>query len=270
MNQETVLITFGAGSSGWKDAAQRIRREAIACGLFAEVEIFDEKWIQHFEPNLWCQIQDYFNVNQSRGFGYWMWKPALLNWADKKWPDKQILYVDSGFHIDEKENLIYNFRDFLRTAFEKGGVAFEQIGLKEECWTKREIFDYFKCNYSDKQKDQLYAGFILMAPGKTRSQFTQEFYGVTKFREGFLFNDERNQEQSMKFIDTRHDQSIFSILWRKYGLSTTPDLTTSSNIGNFLFIAARNRTGISATKPEFLLRLVRLKNRIRDIMVDDD
>jgi hypothetical protein len=267
LNQETVLITFGAGSSGWTDAAQRLRKEANACGLFAQVEIFDQKWIQDFEPKLWYQIQDYFNANQPRGFGYWIWKPALLYWADKKWPDKQILYVDAGFHIDEQENLIYNFRDFLRTSFEKGGVAFEQIGLKEEYWTKREIFDYFNCNYNDTQKNQLYAGFILMAPGEKRTQFTQEFYSLTKFKNGFLFNDVRYAEQSAKFIEPRHDQSIFSILWRKYGLSTTPDLTTISNIGNFLLIAARNRTGMSATKPKSLLKLIRLKNKIRDIMV---
>lgn len=264
LKQDTVLITFGAGSSGWKDAARRIHRDANACELFSSVEIFDEKWIQDFEPELWTQIRNHLKSNQKKGFGYWIWKPALLKWADQKWPEKQILYVDSGFHIDLKENLASDFSNFLKISFESGGIAFEQIGLQEECWTKKEIFDYFKCTSEDKEKNQLYAGFILMPPGRTRKLLVNEFYDLTKFRNGYLFDDNLDSNQSNNLIETRHDQSIFSILWRKYKLPTTPDLTSTSNSGNFLFIAARNRTGFSANKPKVLLKLVRQVNKIRD------
>lgn len=264
LKQDTVLITFGAGSSGWKDAARRIHRDANACELFSSVEIFDEKWIQDFEPELWTQIRNHLKSNQKKGFGYWLWKPALLKWADQKWPEKQILYVDSGFHIDLKENLASDFSNFLKISFELGGIAFEQIGLQEECWTKKEIFDFFKCTSEDKVKNQLYAGFILMSPGRTRTFLVNEFYDLTKFRNGCLFDDNLDSNQSNNLIETRHDQSIFSILWRKYKLPTTPDLTSISNSGNFLFIAARNRTGLSANKPKVLLKLVRQVNKIRD------
>jgi hypothetical protein len=264
LKQDTVLITFGAGASGWKDAARRIHRDASACDLFSKVEIFDEKWIQDFEPELWTQIRNHLEADQKRGFGYWIWKPALLKWADQKWPEKQILYVDSGFHIDRNEKLVSEFSNFLKSSFETGGIAFEQIGLQEEYWTKKEIFDYFKCTSDDKEKNQLYAGFILMPPGRMRAYFTNEFYDLTKFRNGYLFNDILDSNQSNKLIETRHDQSIFSILWRKYKLPTTPDLTSISNNGNFLFIAARNRTGLSANQPKVLLKLARVINKIRD------
>ena len=269
MKQETVLVTFGAGTSGWKDAANRIHRDAEACGLFSEVEKFDEKWIQDFEPELWVQIRNYLEANKKKGFGYWMWKPALLKWADKKWPDKQILYVDSGFNIDRKDHLVSQFDNFLKFSFQSGGIAFEQTGLQEECWTKNEIFNYFKVSVNDKLKNQLYAGFILMPPGKLRTSLVNEFYDLTKFRNGYLFNDVLEGKQSNKLIETRHDQSIFSILWRKYELPTTPDLTLSSNKENFLFIAARNRTGLSADKPKVLLKLIRGMNKLRDKISSD-
>ncbi len=263
MEQETVLLTFGAGGRGWKDAARRIRREASACSLFSEVKIFDEKWIQDYDPDLWLQIQNYFSTNQLKGFGYWMWKPALLKWANDKWPDKQILYVDAGFHIDRNKTLIAEFSDFLNKSFEIGGIAFEQIGLTEERWTKREVFDFFGTLLQDRKNNQLYAGFILLPPGNVRTQITSEFYNLTKYRNGFLFNDCIELKQSNQFIETRHDQSIFSLLWRKYDLSVIPDLTKTANMNNFLFIAARNRTGLSAKVPIFLLKIMRAVNRVR-------
>ena len=263
VDQETVLITFGAGAAGWKDAAKRIRKEAGACQLFSEIEIFDEKWIQEYEPALWLQIQKYFDSNLFRGFGYWMWKPALLKWAHEKWPDKQILYVDAGFHIDRDKFLIADFREFLTQSFELGGIAFEQVGLTEECWTKREIFDYFESTDRDKKNNQMYAGFILLPPGKIRAQIISDFYNLTKYREGFLFNDSIELEQTERFLDTRHDQSIFSLLWRKYNLSIVPDLTAATNMKKFLFISARNRTGFSAKTPKYLLKLVRAVNKLR-------
>jgi hypothetical protein len=103
-----------------------------------------------------------------------------------------------------------------------------------------------------------------MPPGRTRTFLVNEFYDLTKFRNGYLFDDNLDSNQSNNLIETRHDQSVFSILWRKYKLPTIPDLTSISNSGNFLFIAARNRTGLSANKPKVLLKLVRQVNKIRD------
>ena len=263
MEQETVLITFGAGDKGWKDAAKRVRRDAIRTKLFSDVEIFDENWIQDFDPDLWALIQGYLSTQQKRGFGYWMWKPALLKWADEKWPNKQILYVDAGFHIDRNNKLVAEFGDFLMKSFEIGGIAFEQVGLQDECWTKQEIFDFFKYRSQYKKNNQLYAGFILMPPSEVRKQFTFQFYNLTKHENGFLFNDSITCKQSDRFIETRHDQSIFSILWRNHGLATSPDLTKTENINKFLFISARNKTGLPANIPKYLLKMMRGVNRVR-------
>ena len=262
MEQKTVLITFGAGSRGWRQAAKRIHREASASGLFSEVEIYDERWIQESDPELWTLIESCLTQGENRGFGFWMWKPALLKWADEKWPDAQILYVDSGFHIDKNRKLIQEFRAFLNVSFQKGGIAFEQIGLREKYWTKLEVFEYFKIESKNQKANQLYAGFILMPPGNTRKKLFNEFYQLTKYRNGFLFNDTLSIQQSKEFFETRHDQSIFSILWRKYKLTVTPDLTRIENMNKFLFIAARNRTGFPANSPAFLLKVVRGINKL--------
>lgn len=262
--RDTILITFGAGGRGWKSAARRIQRTASKLGIFSNVLIFDESWIQTAEPSLWDRILSYFRLNQFKGFGYWMWKPALLRWADQKWPDHQILYIDAGFEINPKEELVSQFKDFLEMSWDLGGIAFEQMGLPDDEWTKVEVFDYLEVNQTHRSMNQLYAGFICLPPGRTRRKLTNDFYELTKIQNGILFNDDCVAQQARQFKEHRHDQSIFSILWRQYELETLEDLTTVNNSAHFLFTAARNRTGISAKNPKLMLKLLRILNKIID------
>ena len=202
--------------------------------------------------------------DEKRGFGYWMWKPALLKWADEQWPNHQILYVDAGFHIFLDKKMIVAFKDFLEKSYSCGGIAFEQHGLQEISWTKREIFDYFEISEEEKLNFQIYAGFILLPPGQKRRDIISEFYSLTKKDNGYLFNDNHDINQHFNFIETRHDQSIYSILCRKYNLATISDLTAPVPNPRFMFIAARNRTGLSATTNRHILKIARGLNRIRD------
>jgi hypothetical protein len=264
---KTVLVTFGAGTRGWRTAADRVVRDAKRLDIFSEVQAFDSAWLKRYDQDLWKIVRNFFEKELRRGYGYWMWKPALLKWADEKWPDCQILYVDAGFEIGAGQYQSDVFKDFLNESWIRGGIAFEQLNLPEINWTKCEIFEYLNVDYDNRFCNQLFAGFICMPPGNQRKKLLQEFYNLTKVEQGFLFSDELRKKQDSSLIETRHDQSIFSILWRKYNLYTTADLTNQSNRGNFLFTASRNRTGISSSNPKFLLKLLRGFNKVIDLFL---
>ena len=88
---KNIFVTFGDGTKGWIDARKRIVREAKKAELFETHIGLDDKWLKEWAPDAFKIMRDFSIQNNRRGHGYWIWKPALLLWADKLFPKHQIL-----------------------------------------------------------------------------------------------------------------------------------------------------------------------------------
>ena len=264
MVRSTVLITFGSGTTGWQKAGMRVYRSAKKTGLFDEVVLLDAGFLKAHEPKSWDLISSYLEAGNKRGFGYWIWKPAILKWARVNFPNHQILYVDAGCEILVTKTLIDKFQKFLEASWDSGGVAFSQNGLSELSWTKSEVLQYHQITDEIAKSDQLYAGCILTIPSLAENQFIERYYQASIHDSGFLFNDDIRETQNQSFVEHRHDQSNYSLIWKKMDLHTIDDLCHKANKGNFLIYAARNRTSLPANSPELILKTSRVLNKIVD------
>jgi len=264
MIKKNLLVTFGDGHHGWSRAANRIVRSAKYTNLFDQAVSLDLVWLKKYDPKLFSQICHLIKQGDTKGLGYWMWKPAVLKWAAENYPNHQILYIDAGFDINRNPSLIKEFEKFLKNNWSLGSCAFRQASFVEKYWTKKEVFDYFNSSPSIRFSDQVYAGFILMAPNKEREILIKDYCEAIRFDKGFLFNDSLRLNQIEGFIQHRHDQSILSCIWKEMNLNLESELVNFNNYGKFLMIAARNRTGLPANAGTVLLKSARVYSDFRD------
>ena len=164
-------------------------------------------------------------LGRRRGGGYWLWKPYVIykTLATLK-GDDLLMYADAGTFflrsIDSGVDFLGHRED---KGEEKGLISFESRGI-EKLWTKRDVFVLMDCDtprYTDTR--QRLGGIHLWR----RTPFTM------KFLEEWLHyaQDERiitdipnrcGKPNYDGFSDNRHDQSIFSLLTKKYDLPSLP------------------------------------------------
>ena len=239
-----ILVTFGAGRTGWQKASRRIVCEGGNSGLFDIQICLDKRWLNANYPEVAKVISALHEQKMFRGYGYWVWKPAVLHWAHGQFPNDHIVYVDSGSHIrSEKE-----FRDSFGLALYKaemlGSLAWNLPHHNERQWTKLEAIKLLKSPESHLDSNQIQSGFISLIPSETRANFIDEFREVSMLRNGFFFTDDLEMHQGQEFIEHRHDQSILSLLWKKYDLYSEVDKTTPLISNSFGLIASRNNTSL--------------------------
>jgi hypothetical protein len=258
----TAFITFGAGRTGWRQAAKRISREARAIGIFSEVVSLDEKWLKDFSPKFYATIKQFQSRNLYRGFGYWIWKPLVLKWAMQQYPNLNILYMDSGSHIDQNLSQITKLKNLLLEN-SHNGLAWASTH-KEVAWSKRELV--LRINPTEKilQSGQVQAGFIYVPNNDLSNEMINLWNMLAVERNGFYFSDEIEVIQSNSFISHRHDQSAFSMLWKIYEFGFKNDMTYIENLKNFPIISARNNTGVLATSSQTIIATVRNFNLLQD------
>jgi hypothetical protein len=153
--------------------------------------------------------------NQKRGGGYWLWKPYIIKKTlqSLEWGD-YLFYCDSGaFYINSINKLIDSLEENQLDI-----MAFENP-LIEKQWTKEDCFILMQCVGNEyKNTNQRIATYILFKKTKNVMKFVDEYLNfcannkiVTDEQSTLGTNDEL-------FIDHRHDQSVFSLLTKKYNI----------------------------------------------------
>ncbi|MGA1048511.1 MAG: hypothetical protein ACO3UU_10890, partial [Minisyncoccia bacterium] len=176
----------------------------------------------------------YPDVYQSRGFGYWQWKPLILLDALSKLEEGDIVaYVDSG------NSIINNLEFVFKKCEEDSIVLFDNRDgnmrgdtHRNREWTKRDCFVLMNCDeeqyYDSPQVDASY-------------QFYKKTPEVISFLEQYrdycsndnIISDIPNitKDNLPEFKDHRHDQSILSLLAAKNNIQLLPE---PSEWGNHL------------------------------------
>ncbi|WP_148630526.1 hypothetical protein [Bacillus sp. E214] len=158
-----------------------------------------------------------FILNSPRGGGYWLWKPYIIRHALQQieWGD-YLFYCDSGaFYCNSIDYLIKTLEEY-----EQDILVFENP-LIEKQWTKGDCFYFMGCNTEEyTNTNQRIATYFLMKKTNRTLEFIDEYlrYCCNKNIISDLTNIKgKNYEE---FIDHRHDQSIFSLLTKKYKIDS--------------------------------------------------
>ena len=242
MSQKIHLISYG--NNMFKNSKKRIYNEAKKSNWFNTINIYGPE-------NLSEEFKNEFNdiLQKPRGAGYWIWKFDIIKRQLNKIDKNDILvYVDAGCTINIQGKTRFNdYIDMLNNS-DKGFISFQMPPHIEKKYTTKEIFHHLKMDInSDNGNSGQFAGGILIIKNTTNSMnIINECINVLR-TDHLLVTDHYNKlNQCSEFIDNRHDQSILSLVRKKYGSIILTDETWFVPFGNneslkYPFWATRKR-----------------------------
>jgi hypothetical protein len=217
---ETIALVSFADRT-MRGSLRRLDREARAMGVFSHRFLSTDR---DLDAEFWTRHRE-FILRHPRLFGYDIWKPHIVQRALAGLPAGAILfYCDAGCSLNPEG--VARFREYLAMAraHPSGSLAFTG-GLPEVEWTKRDVLDRLGFTAPEQlESSQVWGGmfFLVKMPATVRlverwSELTQEYH---------LVDDSASEKpEHPRFREHRHDQSIFSILFKEAGGLAIPDET---------------------------------------------
>jgi len=168
-------------------------------------------------------------LNQSRGAGYWLWKPYFIVKTLESMKDGELLfYCDSGSHFINNVNPVI---DICKNT-QNGILLFtlEDFHTHKK-WTKRDCFHYMGLDMEPYLSvNQILASFVVCVKTNDNIEFFKEWLKYAQ--DPRIITDQPNVcglPNYPEFKDHRHDQSILSLLGRKHNITTTEDISQWGN-----------------------------------------
>ena len=154
-------------------------------------------------------------LSQKRGNGYWLWKPyfILKTLREKLNEGDYLIYTDAGILYTNSTDKIINFLNE-----QNSEMWMIRSKFLEKSYTKRDAFILLGADlpfYTD--TNQYMAGIQVYKKLKFTEKFLEEVLYYSQDKR--IITDEPNTlgfKNYEEFIDNRHDQSILSILIKKY------------------------------------------------------
>lgn len=238
MEPKKIFLSFA--DSRMVRAATRLDDQAKSMQFFDEIHILNE-----------YKIDEAFYMNHRhlltpavRGFGYWIWKPHIIRTQLELLQENDILiYCDAGCHLNPKG--IAKLNEYIRN------LQLDSLGVKafpvysswvdvyEKRWTKGDIFSYFDCkdNREITESAQIAATQIYIRKCKTSLDFIAEWETICCSNLALVDDSPSKTPNSVFFLDNRHDQSLFSVLFKLRGGVPFPmgetDLPKNADLDKF-------------------------------------
>lgn len=252
------LITFGGGNFAYRRSARRLALQARASGIFETVTKVTDKSFQRYCPPAWNKHRE-FMIDSEKGFGYWLWKPIIiLERLSEIPPGDILLYLDAGCELNllskEPRGRISMYFNLVRQngslAMQLNDVPEKGVYPTERRYSKASLIQSIKPSAETLSENQLMATVMFLTNNEANQEFVKRWGDVAVSKKYSLLIDDPRQHQDKDFIEHRHDQSIFSLLYKESGMFYIPDETNWKpdwlGEGSIYPIwAMRNRSGIS-------------------------
>ncbi len=216
-----LLINYA--NNKYKSSQKLNSKSGLEVGAFDKVISYSPKDID----------TDFFQQNKSilsqkEGNGVWLWKPYFIKKSLETLNNNDFLfYSDSGaYFIDSIDPLIN-----ISLEYGQDIIPFELFPHLEREWTKRDTFILMDCDtrsFTDTR--QRLSGFILWKKSEFTMNFINEYLQYAKDEK--IITELENQCGYPNYPDFRahrHDQSLFSLLSKKYQLNAYRDPTQWGN-----------------------------------------
>lgn len=228
MTQQIHFITYG--DDVFKNSKKRIFEEASMCQWFDTINVYgpetlDENFKKEFSNILRCR----------RGGGYWLWKFYIIERdLSRIKTDDILIYLDAGCTINLKgKQRFTEYVDMLNNSCEP--IISFQLTHKEKKYTIKELFHYFDMDVNDNngESGQFLSGILIMKNTDKMKKMISECT-MLLHKNVLLTTDHYNKlGQCSDFIENRHDQSILSLVCKKYGSIVLEDETWFARYGGF-------------------------------------
>ncbi len=198
----------------FRDAQRFNSKTGLAIGGFDAVF---ESTKEKIAPDFYTRNQLILDV--PRGGGYWLWKPYfIVELLSQIKPGELIFYCDAASHFIHSAKPLLE----LPALFNQDVIPFE-LDLIERQFTKERCAQIMGLdgNSYELTKQRL-ASYFVIRKSPMSVEFMQEFL---KFACNYeVISDAKPDEPNYAdFVSHRNDQSIFSLLTKKYGLQAFRD-----------------------------------------------
>jgi hypothetical protein len=229
------FITFGSHEN-FINAGNRLLEQAKSISLFDETILYTGEYLKN-DDCFWEKHCDFINTNR-RGYGYWLWKPYIIQQTMNKMNNGDILlYLDCGceININERTSLV-NDIDFLK---QSNKCIMGTTTCVERDWSKMDLILKLEMNYDRHLNTaQRQGGTQLILVCNESRELVNKWYDFAC--DYHMIDDSLSVNNNLEcFREHRHDQSIFSLLTKKY------DLYADQQLNRSWLKVARNKTGIS-------------------------
>jgi len=248
---KSLFLTFGDGSSDFRAAAERLAGQARSIRVFSSVVSLNHESLLAVSPE-YVAAQPSMTALESyptffRAAKAWVVQAGLTG---KFGEFDLICYADAGCEIiSNRITRIVLIRNMQR-AFLLGGLA-EQIPLAERYWTKKRTMDYFNASEAHGLSGQVASTLSYLPVNSVSIELANRWCLLSDYQLD-LWQDPKNRDDEIEsFKEHRHDQSIFSLLWKQAKLPVIPmngqySLRLAAIRSACVpIISIRNRTGTS-------------------------
>jgi hypothetical protein len=227
-----VFITFGGGAQNYYDAGNRLVNQVKKLNLFDESKLYTDIDLKN-DKYFWNKHSNFIE-NNKKGYGFWMWKSYLIKKEMDNMVDGDILlYLDAGCEVDyRKKELFKDYFNYVKQDY----IIGSQLQHQEKTWTKMDLIKYL--NMEDYLNTGQREGGINMfyVNDKTR-MLVNEWYKISSMY-NLIDGSKSISKNDPSFKEHRHDQSIFSLLTKKY------KIFSNKNINDIVEVI-RNKSGTS-------------------------
>jgi len=229
------FLAFGSHDN-YIEAGNRIIKQAKILNIFDNLNLYTAEDLKK-DKEFWDR-HGTFIQNNKRGYGYWIWKSYLIDKTMDKLKDGDILlYCDIGCEIIQNEKrylleyieYVKKYKILAHALYITNEYAFSKMDL---------ILKLGMTNYREVYFCQIESGIILLEVSNVIRKIIKEWYELCC--DYHNIDDSPSINPNVKFFyEHRHDQSVFSLLLKKYKIFT--DIIKENKCIKYI----RNRTGKS-------------------------
>lgn len=211
LNQKYKIVAISYGSEQYDKQLEYNGKSALEIAKVNEFYGYKPKDIDHD-----FREKNKYILEKGRGNGYWLWKPYFLYKTLKEKLDygDYLIYSDAAvMYVDLAQKLV----DFLKE--KKLDMYLHRLPHLERQYTKRDAFILLGVDqpfYAE--TGQFNAAFQIYRKTKFTEFFLEEYLYYAQDKR--IITDDANElgvGNYDDFRDHRHDQSILSLLTKKYG-----------------------------------------------------
>jgi hypothetical protein len=208
-----VSLLIFASNEKYLKPTLRLKRQAKCLNVFDNIVVIEpQSFPKEFKIFL-GENQKFFGENK-RGYGYWIWKPFLVDWMlNNNMSSNDILvYMDSGCEVSKfgKDELL----KYINMTISTDGLFFN-TKFKELNWTKSDLIEHFNAHHLINKKQIQATFFFLKNTPNARSMVSSWLNTARKDNYHYLDDSDSILKNFKGFVEHRHDQSILSLLVKK-------------------------------------------------------
>ncbi|QBN19798.1 hypothetical protein [Flavobacterium nackdongense] len=155
-----------------------------------------------------------------KGAGLWLWKPYFFNIVF----NEKLEYGDYLFHCDSSSFFIRNVRPLIELLEQSNlDIMAFALPLTEKEWTSPKLLSYFNANEEILNSNQILANFLIVKKSKETQSFVKEWLELCSNIQLLNDNGIIDDKYPSYFKEHRYDQSILSLLCKKYSVEPFRD-----------------------------------------------